>query len=402
MRARSLAAAAGRALIPGLDERYWRYQRARARRATVPALLHAVHSLRELDPDRPLHAIVVPQLGADHPRWAPAQLNHMFEVAQSLREIVGDDRVTVVSASADEPPSRWHGRVVRAIAETRATHLVIQPETDPNQPDSWTWDILIDALRSSWDGVTVGITWDSWYPWLAIRLKYLGALTDRLLLADLCEPMDGFVRHGRHDVGPMTMPLSRATLALIERAVAGTEKRWQLSFIGALYDYRVSILEELERLGVDVAVNPHRPDVTRDYDESRANQPTYLEYLAGIAASELTLNFSQANTGPNEQYKIRVQEAALVGTIPLTDDRDRTRHFFLPGQFEHFGSLADIARIVKTRVNDPVQLRSDQALARERALLLATTDFWGRIDDGLRASGLRPLTGLSAPLPPQR
>lgn len=58
------------------------------------------------------------------------------------------------------------------------------------------------------------------------------------------------------------------------RSNSGAEKVYDLTFIGALYDYRVQLIDQLRADGVNVAVNPHRPDVTADYHESRANQPS--------------------------------------------------------------------------------------------------------------------------------
>ena len=198
----------------------------------------------------------------------------------------------------------------------------------------------------------------------------------------------------------MTMPLSQESIAAIDAYVAGQPKQYDVSFIGALYDYRVEMLDRLRASGLTVAVNPHRADDPATYEASRTNQPTYLDYMAGLARSELTINFSLANGGPHEQYKIRVHEAALVGCIPLTDDGDRTRHFYAPNEYQFFGSIADLSDVITARLADRDQLRADQAAARERAHELSRSDFWGRIDVGLQRRGLPVLTGLRPPASP--
>jgi hypothetical protein len=206
-----------------------------------------------------------------------------------------------------------------------------------------------------------------------------------LLVAELCQPISGLTVKGRVEAGPMTMPLSRATTSAILDRVTGAEKIYDLTFIGALYDYRVQLIDQLRADGVNVAVNPHRPDVTTDYHESRSNQPSYLDYMYGLAQSQMTINFSQAAGGPGEQYKIRLQEAALAQCLCLTDDRNGTRHFFAPNQFGF---------------SNPVELNQRQIAAQARALKLAETDFWGRIEEALSARGLQSLTGLTAPPEP--
>jgi hypothetical protein len=194
--------------------------------------------------------------------------------------------------------------------------------------------------------------------------------------------------------------LSRATISAVLERVAGVEKKYDLTFIGALYDYRVQLIDQLRANGVNVAVNPHRSDVTTDYLESRSNQPSYLDYIYGLAQSQLTINFSQAAGGPGEQYKIRIQEAALAQCLCLTDDRDGTRRFFAHDQFGFFDELGNLEHVVKSALANPTKLKQRQVAAQARALELAHTDFWGRIEAALTVRGLPGLTGLSAPPEP--
>jgi len=344
-----------------------------------------------------VHLVVVVHHGPDVPNWHVAGGNHFYEVNQSAIEALGADRVTLFAVAADEPTSTWQERLVRTVAAVGATHLIAQIEVDPNQHAEWNWDVVLPVLSRYWAGSTIGLMYDSAYEWLRIRAHRLARQTDRFLIAELCQPMDGFVRPGQYEVGPMTMPLSQQSVAAIDERVAGLTKDYDVSFIGALYDYRIEMLDRLTAAGVDVAVNPHRADAPATFEASRTNQPTYLDYMAGLARSRMTINFSLANGGPHEQYKIRVHEAALVGCIPLTDDGDRTRHFYAPGEYGFFPSLAGLPEVVAARLADPEQLAVDQQAARERAHALSRSDFWGRIEVGLRRRGLPRLTGMTPP-----
>ncbi len=365
-----------RRIKPDFDMDVWRAKRAVAVARESRGLAPIAKSLRPQDAD--VHLIVAPHFGPDAPTWHVAGQNHFFEIYQSACEILGPDKVTLFGVERHESSSTWHRRLLETMRDTHATHVIAQIENDPNQAHNWTWDVIGNQLAQHWDGAFIGLMYDSAFPWLRMKARHLGKKVPNLLVAELCEPMTGQIQPGRVEVGPMTMPLSQATVDAIDECVTDLPK----------------IHEQLRRTGVNVAVNPHRPDATTNYDESRANQPTYLDYMKGLAQSEMTLNFSLASGGPVEQYKIRVQEASLVGCLCLTDDVDRTRRFFAPHEYAYFPSLDAIPKIVADRLADSGQLRADQQAARARAHELARTDFWGRIDDGLRLRGMRPLTGI--------
>ncbi|WP_353485282.1 glycosyltransferase [Haliscomenobacter sp.] len=389
-------------IFPTLHYQVWNRQRDKIVKSQLPSLAEfaAPLTIASQDSQRDLHVIVIPHYGPDAPTWHVAGQNHFFEIYQSLQEILGPERVTLLATDKSDPNFDYHARLMQLIIDTKATHVVGQIESDPNKADTWSWDVPMTMLANNWGGVFIGVMWDWAYPWLSVRAKRLAGINSRLLVAELCQPISGLTVKGRIEAGPMTMPLSRATTSAILDRVAGAEKIYDLTFIGALYDYRVQLIDQLRADGVNVAVNPHRPDVTTDYHESRSNQPSYLDYMYGLAQSQMTINFSQAAGGPGEQYKIRLQEAALAQCLCLTDDRNRTRHFFAPDQFGFFDELSNLEHVVKDALSNPVELKQRQIAAQARALKLAETDFWGRIEEALSARGLRSLTGLTAPPEP--
>ena len=389
-------------IFPGLHYRVWNRQRDQIVKMQLPSLSHFAGPLADasLDPERDLHVIVIPHYGPDAPTWHVAGQNHFFEIYQSLQEILGPERVTLLATDKSDPDFDYHERLLQLIIDTKATHVIGQIETDPNKSEPWSWDVPMTVLARNWDGVFIGVMWDWAYPWLSVRAKRLARINSRLLVAELCQPISGLTVKGRIEAGPMTMPLSRATTTAILDRIAGAEKVYDLTFIGALYDYRVQLIDQLRTDGVNVAVNPHRPDVTADYHESRANQPSYLDYIYGLAQSQITINFSQAAGGPGEQYKIRIQEAALAQCLCLTDDRDGTRHFFEQDQFGFFDEVGNLEQVVKVALANPEELKQRQVAAQARAIELAGTDFWGRIEAALTARGLQSLTGLAAPPEP--
>jgi len=339
---------------------------------------------------RPARVIVVPQHGPSDTRYAPGERNFYFEAAQLLIEKIGEAQVSIMDVGENEPASSWIPRLIQQVNTTRATHILTHIEIDPgNQGEHWSWDkVLTQLVSSGWDGALLGVTFDSAFKWIRARSRRLGRISPQFVAVDICMPLDGQLVAHRVEVGPVNMPISQASLNLVKQAIANTEKVYDVSFIGALYPYRVRLIEGLVNSGISVAVNPHRSDVTNDFESSRANQPGWLDYMRGLASGHMTINFSQSSAGPHEQLKTRVIEATLAGTYLLTDDKDRTRLFFAPDQYSTFETIDELPALIKTLLADRDQLEKRARSAQERANELAVTDFWSQIDQGLFARGL--------------
>lgn len=378
--------------LPRLDEYVWLRQRKRAVRESTKHLAGSREALLgAVTRSSPIHVVVVIHHGPDVNNYHVAGQNIFFEIQQSLKEKLGPEAVTIFGVAPDEAPTDWHSRLLSILGSTRATHLISQIETDPNQPDCWTWDVVAATLADSWDGTWIGVMFDAAYPWLRIRARRLGRLNDRLLIADLGGEVTGIARPSRVEAGPVTMPISEATIQAILDYTGNAPKLYDVSFIGALYDYRVDLLTTLAESGLNVVQNPHRSDSPTTYDESRANQPSYLDFMMGLAQSQMTLNFSRANVGDSQQYKIRIVEAALVGCLPITDDIDLTDRFFDPMHFDRFTDIDTLKDVLQLQLRDGYALRRRQHAAQSRAQDLAQFDFWRRIDQVAVQRNLRPL-----------
>lgn len=394
---RSVVSYAGRAaatLFPKLDELAWNRQRD----AAVSALT--------LEPDytqmtsrlpsahggtRPSHVIVVPEEGPGFDSWRPGTRNFYYEAAQVIREDLGADKVTIVGVEPGEPPAQWHERLIRAAVETRATHILTHIENDPGSSQaSWTWDALWSQLSQRWDGALLGVMFDSAFKEVRAKSRRIARISENYVVVDICMPMDGSMRRGRPEVGPVNMPVCRESLALIDDHISALPKLYDVSFIGALYPYRVELLDALRARGVRVAVNPHRPDVTSTFHESRTNQPSFIDYMAGLKQSHMTINFSRSSAGPYEQLKTRVLESALAGCLLLTDDKDRTRMFFTAeDEYGYFASPDDIPDLVESYLSHPDRLSRAQQSFERTARDFAFTGFWSAIDACLERRGLQ-------------
>ena len=384
MSLRSLVGSLAARVYPGLDERIWN----RKRDQEFP--LSVQRSTEPKGRDRDVHVLVVPQEGPDFDSWAPGRWNFYFEVWQTAIERLGADRVSFLDVARGESWESWVPRLVALAHDTEATHIITHIESDPGSESStWHWDVAWAELLRSWDGVLLGVMFDSAYFWIRAQSRRLARMSPRFVVVDICMPMDGSMLRGRPEVGPVNMPVCATSLELVRDRCSSIQKMWDVSFIGVLYPYRVDALEELRRRGVNVAVNPHRNDNATDYRSTKVDQPAWLDYMAALAASRLTINFSQSNAGPVQQLKTRVIEGMLAGTVVVTDDVDRTSRFFSPGvDYRYFRDLDALPEVISQALAVPGILAESAAAVRPRAESLANRGFWDAIDVGLRRRSL--------------
>ena len=344
--------------------------------------------------ERNRHIVVAALEGPGCESWGPARGNYYFEIYQSACERFGADRVSVLDIRP-EGQSDWGTRLADLIRETRATHLIAHMERDPGLDVHWTWDEVWAGIAPWWDGVFIGVMWDSGFDLVRMKGRRLARMSPHLLGLDICVPIDDVLVRGRPEVGPVPLIESKATQELLFERIKAVPKTSDLSFIGALYPYRQELLDRLAAQGIRVAVNAHKDGT----GASSKVRPSWLDYMSALAASEMTLNFSMASSGAHHQLKWRVIEAALAGTLLLTDDVNRTREFFAPAQeFDTFRDARDLAQTMEWWLARPDELRAAQDLGQRRARQLATFSFWSLVGRALDRRGLPRFPDVSPDL----
>ena len=387
---RSATGGVARRLYPGLDEAIWSRQRDRQIRATGVTPTRTTRS--RAFGERPRHLVVVPPDGPGRPSWGPGHRNFYYEAAQSARERWGESSVSVLEVDEGASEATWHNALLNLVHDTQATHILTHIEGDPTSPDAWSWDSLWAQLHPTWDGALLGVMFDSAFTWISAKSRRLARMSPNFMTVDICMPMDGVLVKGRPEVGPVNMPVSDESLALLDAKLQGIQPESQVSFIGALYPYRQELIESLRARGIHIEVNPHRPDVTVTFEQSRADQPGWLDYMAGLASSAMTINFARSSAGDFEQLKTRVIEATLAGTFLLTDDKDRTRLFFEPEtEFAYFPDVQSLPDVIEAWLADPERLAAGRLSAQRKARELARNDLWNRIEAGLARRSLPSL-----------
>ena len=381
---------AGR-VVPRLHEVAFNRDRDRSHpRSAVRLTPQQVQAFQSREP----HIVVAALEGPGCESWGPAKGNYYYEIYQSARERFGDDRVSVLDVGACGDPS-WGSELARLLRDSSATHLIAHMERDPGLVEQWTWDEVWADIIRWWDGVFIGVMWDSGFDLIQMKGRRLARMSPNLVGLDICVPINDRLAMGRAEVGPVPLLESLETQSLLFSRLESLEKTSDLSFIGALYPYRVQLLENLAARGIRVAVNPHKQQTTSP-DKQLDQRPSWLDYMAALASSEMTLNFSLASSGSDEQLKWRVMEATLAGTLLLTDDRSRSRQYFSHGtEFDTFADADDLARVIDYWRLRPDELSRAQAQAQTRARDLATNEFWRSIE---RVLELRELPSLPTKL----
>lgn len=372
--------------LPGLDDRVFNRDRDRlVPGSRAPRGGHPRRSFAE----RPPQLLVVAPEGPQFPDWGPGNRNFYYEAWRSAGEQLGIEHVHVLDVGPGEPSDRWHRSLVDATRDRGITHVLTHIEHDPGDPHRWTWDEAWNRLAPRWDGVLLGVMFDSAYDLVMMKSRRLARMSPQFMAIDICTSIDGRLIRGRSEAGPVTMPVSHQSLELLHERLRGVTPTHDVSFIGALYPYRVQLIEQLRSLGIDVAVNPHRSDATHDFAQSRTNQPDWLSYMAGLGGSRMTINFSRSSAGDFEQLKTRVIEATLAGTFLLTDDRSSTNRFFVPEQeYGFFADVAQLPSVIGHWLADDAMREQGRIRAQLKAQEIAQHDFWRGVAAGLRQRGL--------------
>jgi hypothetical protein len=388
--------ALAQSIYPNLDERAFIRERNRLRSAVID--LHDLSTL-PCDPvssDTPSHVVVVPSEGNGFRSWGPGLGNFYYEVAGNLADTIGESRVSVFHVAKGTSTQRWHRELLEFLIDSKATHLITHIESDPGSEGSdFTWDAFMDIADSRWGGVLLGVMFDSAYRHVTFRSRVIARRSPRFMVVDICMPMNDSMRKGRPEVGPVNRPMSAATLELISQCVSETPKQHDISFIGVLYPYRLELIEKLKALGLSVAVNPHRKNSALNTNASREHQPSWLDYIGGLASSRATINFSQSSAGPIEQLKWRVVEAGLANTFLFTDDQNRTRLFWDESTYGFFSEPAQLPIEVEKWFHESSALEEASEAFHMRALEVSRTQFWADIERGLE---MRRLPSISKAL----
>jgi hypothetical protein len=287
----------------------------------------------------------------------------------------------------DEPAREWHDRVITAARESGATHIFGRTDHEPNGLDHlWSWDVFVKRLRRDWPGVFLALSYDSAYPYVSMHLDRLTRLHDRTMPVVLDRPISEAIRPHRPAAGPLFLPLSTASMQVLDAAIAEVQPQYDLTFIGNVsgYPYRADLLAELKDAGLDVVVNPQSGGTD--------NRPGFESYARALKTSRITLNFSRCNGEPITQLKTRLLEGSLFGAVVASDSPLYVQDYFVDGEeFISYSSPADLKKKISLLLGNDSALVEMRSKARRKANQLRVTNLWQKVDQALDARGLARL-----------
>ena len=307
--------------------------------------------------------------------WGPAGGHFFYELIETARDRYGPDAVNHLRV--DSGSNGWQDAVVGAAKELNPSHILCQIEIDPDGSGEWTYDILLSKLRKFWSGTFVMLLYDSVYHLHLARLDRITRRDPSCLVAAIDRDVTGLYRGNAHCIGPLLLPISRRSIDLLDASTStsGQSIDGDISFVGATYDYRAKLLDELTQVGIRVSANPQIDN---------EGTSSYPSYIGALSASGSTLNFARAHIFNIPQLKCRVLEASAFGCVVFSDDEKLTGTYFTPGQeFVFFHSPEDLRMKLDYYKNHGEALEEIRVNARAKARVLASVSFWDEIDAGL-------------------
>lgn len=352
-----------------------------------PALDHALRRTPRLPAtDSPRLLLVVPT--ADHVEipWLPAEGNYSFELFETARACLGPERVDRLAIAPGGSAGAWHRQVLDRLHDGSFTHVLGRIDIEPNGSGDWEWDRFVRLIRRMWPGVFLPLTYDSAYPYLSMHLDRLTRLHDQVMPVVLDRPIAPVIRPHRPAAGPLFLPLSDASMVVLDEAVAGVTHDLDVTFIGNVtgYPYRGALLDELEAAGLSIVVNPQKDEPD--------SFPGFTAYARALARSKITINFSRCNGVPVTQLKTRLLEGSLFGTVVASDSPLYAQDYLAVGEeFLAYSSPADLKRQVDSLLADPERLSVIRQRAKAKAEVLRVRNFWEQVARGLTHRDLAPL-----------
>jgi len=372
-----------------IDRQVWRRQRRGVCREFSRSLGAETAAIEGKD----TRLLVIPHDGPRVRGWHALGGNWFYEIYASAVDRLGADRVGYVDIPLGVGPQRWIALVLDEIRSQGATHVLFQMERDPDKSDAWNWDAFVTILRKSGNVTPVAVHYDLHFGWIQEKLRRLHRLHPGLVSVGLADPPMPSIAKDPQSVGPVTMPVSPETVAGFAKIRQEAARHEAVSFLGALYDERVPLLNQIKQQRLELLVNPHHETVSVDYLGSRTNQPNYQNYLRGLASTDFTINFARSSSGDSVQYKTRIIETALLGTFIITDDSTWAPKLLPPESLVVVDDYWRVESAVEEfrRVGD---LEGRRQLLVAKGESLARNHFWGEVERSLNAAG-RPALGIN-------
>ena len=321
--------------------------------------------------------LIVPSKKLSASNWGFAQGVYLHEIWASGKEYL---KVEIEIFSFDETAygKDEFDRLLMELVGGNYSHLLTSLESNPGST-FWDWDYFAARALDIWSGLVIGLSTDSIYRKHQIQFQRFVSIYGKTVIIGIDVVPDTKYLESKNYYGPTLLPISKASIAQIDRYLPNASSRLQsrqydVVFVGEVYPYREAQLKRILDMRVDLSINPHRSPL--DDTEGKG----YVDYVAAICSGFLTLNLSRANGVNHAQLKSRVLEGPVFGAPVLSDEKNLSAIFFDPDkEFIYFdGSDESLLRAIEqTKDKDMISNMSKSAKLKARGI--AQSAFWNTV-----------------------
>lgn len=313
--------------------------------------------------------VIVPLDSSDD--WSSASGNWFYEIYTSAIDFFPEHKIEVFFIR--DYGSSWFEVLFEKISINPQTSILSFIENDSSENmNGINFEHLI-KLRHIWRGIIMGVIFDSVWPNTLNHAFLLSHMDKGIVIVSIDRSIKSALPRNSSQCGPIFLPISKETILQFQKIAKNNSKSIELSFIGKTYPSRIHI--------IDLVLKTY-PDLHLKYELDN-NRPNYSFYITKLASSHFTLNLARANAQSVFQLKCRVLEAALVGTIVVTDEKRYIRKYFPKSDFVYFyrpgTMLSKINKLKLTRSKIQMELQT-------AAESIAPSDFWRKICNSIITS----------------
>lgn len=321
--------------------------------------------------------LIVPFKQFSASNWGFAQGVYLHEIWASGKEYL---KVEIEIFSFDETAYEKDefDRLLMELVGGDYSHLLASLESNPGAT-SWDWDYFAARALDVWSGLVIGLSTDSVYRKHQIQFQRFVSIYEKTVIIGIDVVPDTKYLKLENYYGPTLLPISRASIAQIDRDLPNASSRLQsrqhdVVFVGAVYAYRETQLKRILNKGLDLSINPHKSQLVGTEGNG------YVDYVAAMCSGSLTLNLSRANGVNVKQLKSRVLEGPVFGTPILSDETNLSSIFFDPDkEFMYFdGSDESLLRAIE-QTRDKEMISNMSKAVKVKARLIAQSAFWDTV-----------------------
>lgn len=298
--------------------------------------------------------------------WGPGNGNIYYEIWQSAIECENLEEITIYKVNLQN--DSWHLDVIDLISKNDISFILMDVEQNPSGSSKWDLDLKIQFIRKYWQGKIFLFSLDmAFITHLKKAAKIIKNDANSIVIS-----IDRDLRrfYSTRGIGPLLAPISIKSINFLDKAVnVPVKKKYNLTFIGALYKQREKVLQEIIDYGIPLTINPNQ----------KANdRSSYVDYIKTLMESKFTLNLSKAGRDPVSQIKSRILESTVFGTKVVTDSKNNIAGVLpLKSGIIRIESLNELLLLTTTDgESDRVRDREEQETIQNEARIHATRNFW--------------------------